>query len=151
MLKNISAIALLSISSIAFAVTPAPNTLNTKSTSSQQEKTVLNTGVEITTVTKGNGAKPHENSNVEVHYRGTFKDGKEFDSSYKRGQTITFNLKQVIPCWTEGVQHMNVGGKARLYCPSSTAYGSRGAGGAVPPNTDLYFDIELVNIISDKN
>lgn len=143
MLKKISAIALFSISSISFAAPPAVTQEN-----NSQPKTVLSTGIEITTLIKGNGPKPHENSNVEVHYVGTFKDGREFDSSYKRGETVTFNLKQVIPCWTEGVQHMNVGGKARLYCPSTTAYGARGAGGAVPPNSDLFFNIELVNIVA---
>lgn len=140
MFKKISTIAimLLGVTSIAHA-------LETKS-----DKIVLNNGIEITHITKGNGAKPNENSNVEVHYKGTFKDGREFDSSYKRNQSITFNLGQVIPCWTQGVQHINVGGKAKLYCPSATAYGPRGAGSVVPPNTDLYFDIELVNIVADN-
>lgn len=115
------------------------------------EKITLNNGIEITTISKGNGAKPNRTSNVEVHYRGTFKNGQEFDSSYKRGQTITFNLSQVIPCWTEGVQHMNVGGKIKLFCPSATAYGPRGAGSAVPPNSDLFFDIELINIVAGQN
>ena len=71
---------------------------------------------------------------VKVHYRGTFPDGKEFDSSYKTGQPAEFPLDGVIKCWTEGVQKMKVGGKAKLTCPASIAYGERGAGGVIPPN-----------------
>jgi FKBP-type peptidyl-prolyl cis-trans isomerase FkpA len=82
-----------------------------------------------------------------VHYRGTFPDGKEFDSSYKRGEPIEFPLNGVIKCWTEGVQKMKVGGKAKLTCPASIAYGERGAGGGViPPNATLQFEVELLGI-----
>jgi len=83
---------------------------------------------------------------VRVHYRGTFPDGREFDSSYKRGQPAEFPLNRVIPCWTEGVQMMRPGGKARLICPPATAYGERGAGAAVPPNATLHFEIELISV-----
>jgi FKBP-type peptidyl-prolyl cis-trans isomerase FkpA len=81
-----------------------------------------------------------------VHYRGTFPDGKEFDSSYKRGEPIEFPLNRVIRCWTEGVQKMKVGGKAKLTCPPEIAYGERGAGGAIPPNATLQFEVELLAI-----
>jgi FKBP-type peptidyl-prolyl cis-trans isomerase FkpA len=83
---------------------------------------------------------------VKVHYRGTFPDGREFDSSYKRNKPIDFPLNAVIPCWTEGVQLMKVGGKAKLTCPSAIAYGARGAGGVIPPNATLQFEVELIAI-----
>ena len=83
---------------------------------------------------------------VKVHYRGTFPDGREFDSSYKRGEPIEFALNGVIACWTEGVQRMKVGGKAKLTCPSAIAYGARGAGGVIPPNATLLFEVELLGI-----
>jgi FKBP-type peptidyl-prolyl cis-trans isomerase FkpA len=94
----------------------------------------------------GTGASPTASDKVKVHYRGTFPDGKEFDSSYKRGEPIEFPLNGVIPCWTEGVQRMKVGGKAKLTCPSAIAYGARGAGGVIPPNATLFFEVELLGI-----
>jgi FKBP-type peptidyl-prolyl cis-trans isomerase FkpA len=94
----------------------------------------------------GTGASPAATDTVRVHYRGTFPDGKEFDSSYSRNQPIDFPLNRVIPCWTEGVQKMKVGGKAKLACPSSIAYGARGAGGVIPPNATLLFEVELLDV-----
>ena len=94
----------------------------------------------------GTGASPSATDKVKVHYRGTFPDGKEFDSSYKRGEPLEFALNGVIPCWTEGVQRMKVGGKAKLTCPSAIAYGARGAGGVIPPNATLLFEVELLGI-----
>ena len=95
---------------------------------------------------EGNGASPGASDKVKVHYRGTFLDGTEFDSSYKRNAPIEFPLNGVIPCWTEGVQKMKVGGKARLTCPAAIAYGARGAGGVIPPNATLQFEVELLGI-----
>ncbi len=95
---------------------------------------------------EGTGASPGPTDTVKVNYRGTFPDGREFDSSYKRGQAIEFPLGGVIKCWTEGVQLMKVGGKARFTCPSSLAYGERGAGNVVPPNATLAFEVELLGI-----
>ncbi len=95
---------------------------------------------------EGAGATPRAIDGVTVHYRGTLTDGKEFDSSYSRGQPATFPLKGVIPCWTEGLQRMKVGGKARLTCPPQIAYGSRGAGNVIPPNATLTFEVELISI-----
>ena len=93
----------------------------------------------------GAGASPAATDVVRVHYRGTFPDGKEFDSSYKRGQPTEFPLNRVIKCWTEGVQKMKVGGKAQLVCPPGIAYGERGTpGGPIPPNATLHFEIELL-------
>jgi FKBP-type peptidyl-prolyl cis-trans isomerase FkpA len=94
----------------------------------------------------GKGKSPSAANTVEVNYRGTLTNGKEFDSSYKRKQSISFSLSGVIPCWTEGVQKMKVGGKAKLVCPPELAYGSRGAGSDVPPDATLIFEVELLNI-----
>jgi len=96
---------------------------------------------------EGTGANPGATDTVKVNYRGTFPDGREFDSSYKRGEAIEFPLDGVIKCWTEGVQLMKVGGKAKLTCPPTIAYGERGAGeGLVPPNATLVFEVELLGI-----
>src|SRR6266853_5656676 len=80
----------------------------------------------------GTGASPRSTQTVKVNYRGTLINGKEFDSSYKRNMPIEFPLNQVIPCWTEGVQKMKVGGKSKLVCPSSIAYGDRGSPPVIP-------------------
>ena len=103
-------------------------------------------GLVFQSITEGKGASPSASDVVKVHYRGTFPDGKEFDSSYKRGEPTEFPLNRVIPCWTEGVQKMKPGGKAKLTCPPSIAYGSRGAGGVIPPNATLMFDVELLGV-----
>ncbi|MDM0011902.1 FKBP-type peptidyl-prolyl cis-trans isomerase [Variovorax sp. J22P168] len=103
-------------------------------------------GLVFQSLTEGKGASPAATDVVKVHYRGTFPDGKEFDSSYKRGEPTEFPLNGVIPCWTEGVQLMKVGGKAKLTCPPGIAYGSRGAGGVIPPNATLNFEIELIAV-----
>lgn len=103
-------------------------------------------GMVYRALTEGSGASPKETDIVRVHYKGTFPDGKEFDSSYKRGQPTEFPLNRVIKCWTEGVQRMKVGGKAKLTCPPSLAYGDKGAGGTIPPNATLQFEVELLAI-----
>lgn len=82
---------------------------------------------------------------VKVNYRGTLENGQEFDSSYKRGQPATFPLSRVIPCWTEGVQKIKAGGKAKLVCPPNLAYGSSGRPG-IPPDSTLIFEVELLEI-----
>jgi FKBP-type peptidyl-prolyl cis-trans isomerase FkpA len=107
---------------------------------------VLPSGLVFRSLQDGTGANPSAIDKVKVHYRGTLPDGKEFDSSYKRNEAIEFPLNRVIPCWTEGVQLMKVGGKAKLTCPPEIAYGARGAGGVIPPNATLHFDIELLGI-----
>jgi FKBP-type peptidyl-prolyl cis-trans isomerase FkpA len=95
----------------------------------------------------GTGPSPKETDVVRVHYRGTFPDGKEFDSSIARGKPTEFPLNRVIKCWTEGVQKMKVGGKAKLTCPANVAYGERGTpGGPIPPNATLVFEVELLGI-----
>jgi FKBP-type peptidyl-prolyl cis-trans isomerase FkpA len=97
-------------------------------------------------VRAGTGASPAATDKVKVNYEGKLMDGTVFDSSYKRGQPIEFGLNQVIPCWTEGVQKMKVGGEATLVCPPSIAYGERGAPGAIPPNATLVFKVELLGV-----
>ena len=107
---------------------------------------VTASGLVYRSLQDGQGASPAATDKVKVHYRGTFPDGKEFDSSYKRNQAIEFPLNGVIPCWTEGVQLMKIGGKAKLTCPPAIAYGARGAGGVIPPNATLLFEVELIAI-----
>lgn len=108
---------------------------------------VTPSGLVYRVLKEGQGAHPRAIDRVRVHYRGTFPDGKEFDSSYSRNAPIDFPLMGVIPCWTEGVQLMKVGGKAKLTCPSAIAYGPRGAGGGViPPNATLQFEVELLAV-----
>jgi len=107
---------------------------------------VTASGLVYRSLQDGQGASPMATDKVKVHYRGTFPDGKEFDSSYKRNQPIDFPLNGVIACWTEGVQMMKVGGKAKLTCPPAIAYGVRGAGGVIPPNATLQFEVELIAI-----
>lgn len=104
-------------------------------------------GLVYQSLKEGSGASPTATDTVRVHYRGTLVDGKEFDSSYKRGEPAEFPLNRVIPCWTEGVQKMKPGGKAKLTCPPAIAYGSRGAGAAVPPDATLTFEVELLSIV----
>ncbi|MCA6218766.1 FKBP-type peptidyl-prolyl cis-trans isomerase [Ideonella sp. B7] len=94
----------------------------------------------------GTGISPTASATVRVHYRGTLANGTEFDSSYRRGEPAEFPLNRVIPCWTEGLQRMKAGGKARLTCPPSIAYGAKGAGGVIPPNATLTFEVELLAI-----
>lgn len=103
-------------------------------------------GLKYIVLKEGTGKQPTATSNVKVHYTGTMLDGKVFDSSVQRGQPIDFGLNQVIPGWTEGVQLMKEGAKYKFYIPSKLAYGERGAGGVIPPNTDLIFEVELLKI-----
>lgn len=103
-------------------------------------------GLKYIVLTEGTGPKPVATSNVKVHYTGILLDGKVFDSSVQRGQPIDFGLNQVIKGWTEGVQLMPEGSKYKFYIPSFLAYGERGAGGVIPPNADLLFEVELIKI-----
>jgi len=110
----------------------------------------LPNGVEVTLTRAGRAplSYPAATDSVKVHYEGTFEDGRVFDSSYERKQPATFPLNRVIPCWTQGVQQIPVGGAATLLCPAATAYGERGAGGGkIPPNTPLRFKVELLEIV----
>ena len=94
----------------------------------------------------GTGASPSAHDKVKVHYRGTLIDGTEFDSSIKRGQPAEFELTGVIPCWTEALEKMKVGGKAKIVCPPEIAYGDRGRP-SIPPGATLVFEVELLEIV----
>jgi FKBP-type peptidyl-prolyl cis-trans isomerase FkpA len=107
----------------------------------------LPSGIIYIELQPGSGPSPKATDTVAVHYRGTLMTGEEFDSSYKRNQVAEFPLNGVIPCWTEGVQKMKPGGKAKLVCPAAKAYGERPpTASKIPPNAVLQFEIELVNI-----
>lgn len=139
-----------SVSAVAAAVLLSAPAFSQDSASKAAAKeagaVVTPTGLVYRSLKDGNGAAPAASDRVKVHYRGTFPDGREFDSSFKRGEPIEFPLSGVIPCWTEGVQRMKVGGKAKLTCPSAIAYGERGAGGVIPPNATLVFEVELLGV-----
>lgn len=117
-----------------------------KAAAAEAGATVSASGLVYRVLKEGSGPSPAATDTVRVHYRGSFPDGKEFDSSYSRGQPTEFPLNRVIKCWTEGVQKMKVGGKAKLTCPAAIAYGERGAGGVIPPNATLQFEVELLGI-----
>jgi FKBP-type peptidyl-prolyl cis-trans isomerase FkpA len=112
----------------------APATVTTKS------------GLQITTLREGTGKSPTRRDRVSVHYHGTFENGEVFDSSVDRGKPAVFPLNRVIKCWTEGLQLMKVGGKAKLVCPPKIAYGKRGSPPAIPPNATLTFEVEILAI-----
>jgi len=103
-------------------------------------------GLQYKVITAGDGARPTATDTVKVHYRGTFIDGKTFDSSYDRGEPISFPLNRVIKGWTEGVQLMSVGSTYEFYIPYTLAYGENGAGGVIPPYATLIFQVELLGI-----
>jgi len=107
------------------------------------------TGLVFQSLSAGKGATPTVSDAVKVHYRGSLIDGTEFDSSIKRGAPVEFALTNVIPCWTEGLQLMKVGGKAKLVCPAEIAYGDRGTGN-IPPGATLIFEVELLDIGTKK-
>ena len=106
----------------------------------------LPSGLQYKVIKAGTGKKPKLDDTVTANYRGTLIDGMEFDSSYKRGQPATFRVSGVIPGWTEALQLMEEGAKWQLYVPSNLAYGQRGAGKVIGPDTALIFEIELVSI-----
>ena len=117
--------------------------LQARAAEPKEEKTT--SGIGITMLKEGSGASPKASDTVKVNYRGTLVNGQEFDSSYKRGQPAAFPLSRVIPCWTEGVQKIKVGGKAKLVCPPNLAYGDRDIPG-IPANSTLIFEVELLEI-----
>ncbi len=108
--------------------------------------TKMASGLVYSEITPGTGEQPKSTDTVKVQYTGTLTDGTVFDSSVKRGQPATFALNQVIPCWTEGVQRMKVGGKSKLVCPSSIAYGDHGMPPTIKPGAALVFEVELLSI-----
>ncbi len=118
-----------------------------KAAAAEPGASVSDSGLVYRSLKEGSGPSPSATDVVRVHYRGTFPDGREFDSSHKRGQPAEFPLNRVIKCWTEGVQKLKVGGKAKLTCPAAIAYGDRGTpGGPIPPNAVLQFEVELLGV-----
>jgi FKBP-type peptidyl-prolyl cis-trans isomerase FkpA len=107
-------------------------------------------GLVYISLKEGEGTSPKPTDTVRVNYRGTLIDGKEFDSSYKRNKPIDFRLDGVIKCWTEGLQKMKPGGKAKLVCPSSIAYGENGAGEMILPGATLVFEVELLEVLNPE-
>ena len=106
-------------------------------------------GLQYQVLKEGNGPKPSETDRVKVHYIGKLLDGKEFDSSYARNEPAVFSVNGVIPGWTEALQLMKMGGKYRVWVPSKLAYGARGAGKMIGPNTLLIFDVEPLEIVKE--
>lgn len=138
------------IATIFFAVcaVPAWAQSNSAATAAMEPgATVTASGLVYRSLKDGTGTTPTATDTVKVNYKGVLANGKEFDSSYKRGEPVEFPLNRVIPCWTEGVQRMKTGGKAKLTCPPSIAYGDRGAGNVIPPNATLQFEIELLEVV----
>ena len=138
MQRLIVSVAVCLFAATSFAAEPAAKegleTIKTKS------------GLEYTSLREGAGAVPGPSATVLVNYRGTLPNGREFDSSYKRGKPTEFRLGSVIACWTEGLQLMKVGGKARLVCPPNLAYGDDGIPGTIPRFAELTFEVELLDI-----
>jgi FKBP-type peptidyl-prolyl cis-trans isomerase FkpA len=139
----------LALSAAAALASPAAwaQSASTQAAPAGAASVTSSSGLRYTSLKEGTGASPQAADTVRVHYRGTFPDGREFDSSHSRGQPAQFPLNRVIRCWTEGVQMMKVGGKAQLICPPAIAYGERGTpGGPIPPNATLHFEVELLGI-----
>jgi len=111
-----------------------------------KEPITTKSGLQYTSIQEGTGATPGPTDTVRVNYRGTLVNGREFDSSYRNGRPAEFQLGNVIKCWTEGLQMMKVGGKAKLVCPSNIAYGDDGIPGSVPRFATLIFEVELLDI-----
>ena len=136
-----------------FAMAPETNQADASALGgamSADKSQILANGLRITDLEVGTGPEAVAGQTVVVHYRGTLEDGKQFDASYDRGKPFTFPLGrgQVIKGWDEGVQGMKVGGKRKLVIPPELGYGTRGAGGVIPPNATLIFDVELLDIKS---
>ena len=138
---------------ILFAMVPDSNQADASALGgpmSAEKAQILASGLRVTDIEVGSGPEAVAGQTVVVHYRGTLENGKQFDASYDRGKPFTFPLGrgQVIKGWDEGVQGMKVGGKRKLVIPPELGYGTRGAGGVIPPNATLIFEVELLDIKS---
>jgi FKBP-type peptidyl-prolyl cis-trans isomerase FkpA len=138
---RVAIVSLLSILMISCSSAPTPAS---EAKTGAEIKTA--SGLIYREIKPGTGASPTATDVVKVHYRGTLTNGTEFDSSYKRNEPAQFPLNQVIPCWTEGVQRMKVGGKSQLVCPANIAYGEAGRPPVIPGGATLVFEIELLAI-----
>jgi FKBP-type peptidyl-prolyl cis-trans isomerase FkpA len=145
--KPITALASSLTIALLFCVASAHAQQSADASAKEPGAVVSPSGLIYRSLKDGTGAAPKATDTVKVHYRGTLPDGNEFDSSYKRNAPAEFPLNRVIPCWTEGVSRMKVGGKAKLTCPPAIAYGASGTpGGPIPPNATLFFEVELLGI-----
>ncbi|MBD5804780.1 Peptidyl-prolyl cis-trans isomerase Mip precursor [Azoarcus sp. Aa7] len=131
-MRLVTAVLLAGFSLAAYAAGPAAETLPS--------------GVTVERYKEGTGSAPTKTDVVRVHYQGTLANGREFDSSYSRGQPAEFPVSGVIPCWTEVLQLMKPGGAVRVTCPPQTAYGARGIPGTIPPDSTLTFVVELLEV-----
>jgi FKBP-type peptidyl-prolyl cis-trans isomerase FkpA len=138
MYRGIISIIICLLATTSFAAEPA--------TTDGKETITTKSGLEYTSLREGSGANPKPADTVKVHYRGTLMNGREFDSSYNSGGPVEFPLTNVIKCWTEGLQMMKVGGKAKLVCPPNLAYGEDGIPGSIPRYATLNFEVELLDI-----
>lgn len=137
------------IVSSATAISPALANSDSDYLTENKEKEgvqVTPSGLQYKVLRPGKGRKPGTNDTVEVHYKGSLITGKVFDSSYKRGQSISFPLNRVIAGWTEGLQLMKEGAKYELVIPAGLGYGAKGAGSVIPPNATLVFEVELLKV-----
>lgn len=116
-------------------------------TAAEPGATRIGAGIIMTNVKPGTGPSPSATDKVKVHYEGRLIDGTVFDSSIRRNEPATFPLNQVVPCWTEAVQKMKVGGSARIVCPSEQAYGDRGSPPRIPGGATLVFDVQLLDVV----
>lgn len=132
----------------AIATPPTSPQQNREQLMASEQTVTTASGLQYVDIVEGTGASPSKGQTVVVHYTGTLEDGKKFDSSRDRGQPFSFKIGvgQVIKGWDEGVMTMKVGGQRKLTIPADLAYGSRGAGGVIPPNATLVFDVELLDV-----
>ena len=135
-----------SIEKKKFAVNVAEGSKFLTENSKKAGVVTLPSGLQYEVISSGTGIKPKATDEVTVHYKGTLLNGKQFDSSYDRGEPATFMLNQVIPGWTEGLQQMPAGSKYRFFIPYALAYGERGAGPDITPFSTLIFEVELVSV-----
>lgn len=156
-----SIVRLLSLSAAALAVTfvvsactkseesadsGAGEDVESAAAAAEEKMVTTSTGLQYEVLASGSGASPKASDSVTVHYRGTLVDGTEFDSSHKRGKPAVFPVNRVIPGWTEALQLMKEGDKWKLTIPPALAYGDRGAGALIPPNSTLIFEVELIKV-----
>ena len=130
---------------VGFAAAHADDATALSAASKEQGAVVTASGLVYKSIKDGSGPSPKASDKVKVNYKGTLTDGTKFDASADHGGPISFRLNEVIPCWTEGVQKLKVGGKAKLTCPSAIAYGARSMG-PIASNSTLVFEVELVGI-----
>lgn len=145
-LRNLFLSALITLSSAGGAAFASADTDYLAENKGKDGVQVTSSGLQYRVLRPGQGRTPGANDTVEVHYKGALVNGKVFDSSYDRGQSISFPLNKVIAGWTEGLQLMKEGAKYELVIPAKLGYGANGAGGVIPPDATLVFEVELLKV-----